>query len=96
MRPRRLEWSFTAVADLRRITDFYAETAGMQISEKARVAIERSASSIAAGVVTYRKGRRGTRECVLDKFPYIIIYRTTTNSVRIVRVLHQARDYFNA
>ena len=28
-------------------------------------------------------------------FPYTIVYRAAADSVRIVRVLHQAKKYFN-
>ena len=31
----------------------------------------------------------------MRKFPYILIYRVYPAKVRIVRVLHQAREYFN-
>ncbi|MDO9227189.1 MAG: type II toxin-antitoxin system RelE/ParE family toxin [Pseudomonadota bacterium] len=84
-----------AQADVKRITGFYAEAASLQVAEKARQAIEGAVRDIAEGVVTHRPDKRGTREYVLDKFPYIIIYRATTSNIRIVRVLHQARGYFN-
>jgi len=31
----------------------------------------------------------------MRRFPFIIIYRIDSQAVRIVRVLHQAREYFN-
>jgi plasmid stabilization system protein ParE len=95
MATKQLEISLMAQVDVKRITDFYAEAASLHVSEKARQAIEEAVRGIAEGVVTHRPGKRGTREYVLDKFPYIIIYRATPSSVRIVRVLHQARGYFN-
>ncbi len=84
-----------AQADVRRITDFYAEAAGLHVSEKANQAIAQAILHIASGIVTHRPGKRGTRECVLDKFPFIIIYRVYPSQIRIIRVLHQARSYFN-
>jgi plasmid stabilization system protein ParE len=45
--------------------------------------------------LVYRPGRKGTRECVMRRFPFILIYRIEPGKVRIVRVLHQARSYFN-
>ncbi|MEQ1533440.1 MAG: type II toxin-antitoxin system RelE/ParE family toxin [Sideroxydans sp.] len=35
----------------------------------------------------------GTRELVLSKYPYTIIYRLTSSKVRIVAVLHQSQDH---
>ena len=64
-----------AQADVKRITGFYAEAASLHVAEKARQAIEGAVRDIAEGVATHRPGKRGTREYVLDKFPYIIIYR---------------------
>ena len=37
----------------------------------------------------------GTREAVMRRFPFTIIFRIESNAVRVVRVLHQAREYFN-
>lgn len=42
-----------------------------------------------------RPGKYGTRECILRRFPYTIVYRASGDMIRIVRVLHQAREYFN-
>jgi len=95
MGARRLEVSALARADVKRITNFYAETAGPSIAEAAFLTIDRAFDRLAEGVVTHRPGKRGTRECVLRKFPYIVIYRLYPGKVRVVRVLHQARDYFN-
>ena len=37
--------------------------------------------------------RAGTRELVLPKYPYTIVYRLTANKVRIVAVTHQSRKH---
>lgn len=65
------------------------------IAGAARSTIIDAASRIATLPAVHRPGKQGTRECVLRKFPYVVIYRATVDSVRIVRVLHQAREYFN-
>ncbi len=84
-----------ALADLRRIAEFYAETAGYEVSEAARLYLQGAIKRLAADPVTHRPGKRGTRERVLRKFPYVLIYRVSPTKVRLVRVLHQAREYFN-
>jgi len=46
--------------------------------------------------LTIEKAKKsGTREYVMRRFPYIVIYRVTDTKVSIVRVLHQAMRYFN-
>ena len=92
---KRLEWSARAAHDLDLITEYYAEVASPGIARLAREFIQSAAVNIAARPVLHRIGKRGTRECVLRKFPYTLIYRATGAQVRIVRVMHQARRYFN-
>lgn len=95
MAAKPLEVSDRAKADIKRIAAFYAEAAGLIVAGDAARIIENAIDRIAEGLVVHRPGKRGTRECVLRKFPYIVIYRVYSAKVRIVRVLHQARDYFN-
>jgi len=95
MATKRLEWSKRADNDLDSIIRFYAETASPEVAAMARETILAAAERIAADPVIHRPGKRGTRECVLRKFPYIVIYRIKPTGRKIVRVLHQARDYFN-
>lgn len=41
-----------------------------------------------------REGRNpGTRELVLDRYPYTIVYRLTSTKVKVLAVLHQSRQY---
>jgi plasmid stabilization system protein ParE len=95
MAERWLEVALMAQADITRIAEFYEETAGPLISRQAFETIDKAIDRIAEGIVTHRPGKRGTRECVLRKFPYIVIYRIYPTKIRVVRVLHQARDYFS-
>lgn len=95
MAKKRLEWSQRALADVQSITDYYAEVAGLTVSWGARETIEATADRLTEAPVTYRPGKRNTHEVPLPRFPYTLIYRVTDESIRIVRVMHQARDYFN-
>ena len=41
-----------------------------------------------------REGRNpGTRELVLDRYPYTLVYRLTSTKVKVLAVLHQSRQY---
>ncbi|MDP1612171.1 MAG: type II toxin-antitoxin system RelE/ParE family toxin [Sulfuritalea sp.] len=61
----------------------------------AAAAIDAAAVRLTRTLAIYRPGRKNTREYVMRRFPYIIVYRVVANKVRIVRVLHQSRLYFN-
>lgn len=92
---RPLEWSKRSRADLDRIYDYYLEAAPYDIAEQAIGAILAQARRIAELGTFYRPGRKGTRECVMRRFPFILIYRIEPGTLRVVRVRHQARSYFN-
>lgn len=90
-----LDWSKRARADLDRIYDYYLDAAPYDVAEKAVREVLQQGKRIAEQAMVYRAGPKGTRECVMRRFPFILIYRIEPNKVRIVRVLHQAREYFN-
>jgi toxin ParE1/3/4 len=93
---KRLEWSKRAQADRLKITEFYAQEASPYIALEARQAISKAALSVAANPLHYREGKKPcTREYVMRRFPYTLIFRIKGQRVIIVRVLHQAGRYFN-
>lgn len=92
---RQLDWSRRALADLDRIYDYYLAAAPFPIAEQAIETITSQARRIARLGLVHRPGPAGTREAVVSRFPYTIIYRIEAERVRVVRVLHQARAYFN-
>jgi plasmid stabilization system protein ParE len=92
---KQLDWSLRARADVGAIEEYYAMTASPETAAMARDAIVRAAGRLGVLPATFRKGKHGERQYVMRRFPYTIIYRETGNIVRIVRVMHQARKYFN-
>jgi plasmid stabilization system protein ParE len=93
---KRLEFSLRALRDIERIEDYYAEIAGEAVAEKATAAILAQSRKIAALGLLFRPGiRSGTRECVMTRFPYTIVYRSTSQVISVIRVLHQRAEYFN-
>ena len=96
MQRRRLEWSKRASADLVKILDFYVTEASPVIAEDALTPIDTAARAATSNPLHYRQGKKpGTREYVMRRFPFTLIYRVTAPKVHIVRVLHQAMRYFN-
>ncbi len=83
----RLEWSRFAVADRDEIFD-YIETD----SPRAASAIDDKVEILLQFPEVGRVGRvDGTRELVIDRTPYIAVYRLVDDAVRILRILHGSR-----
>ncbi len=91
---RQLEWSHRSDNDLAAIEAYYVMVASPAVAIAASTAIFEAARKLCDLPSDYRPGKQGTREFVMRKFPYTLIYRATAGRVRIVRILHQARKYF--
>lgn len=93
---KRLEYSARARRDIEAIEIWYLENAGETVAARAVEAILDQADKIATLGLMFRPGIRvGTRECVMQCFPYTLVYVVRNGAVKIVRVLHQRREYFN-
>lgn len=87
----RLRWSAFAAIDREAIFDFIAvgsPQAAATVDERIRKQIE--------GLVQFpEKGRigrvEGTRELVIDRTPFIVVYCIVNDVVRILRLLHGAQ-----
>ena len=91
----QLDWSLRALSDRQRIYTYYWSVASERLADEADAAVVERVRAIARLNLVYRPGKASTRECVMRRFPFIIIYRIDPKKVRVVRVLHQARAYFN-
>jgi toxin ParE1/3/4 len=94
MRKRlRLEWSAYALADRTAIFD-YIEAGSPRAAAAVDESILEQVKTLAQFPESGRPGRiEGTRELVISRTPYIVAYRITQNTVRILRVLHGARRW---
>ena len=92
MRKRmRMEWSAYALADRIAIFD-YIEADSPQAAIAVDERISEQLQVLARFPQSGRKGRvYGTRELVISRTPYIVAYRISDDTVRILRVLHSAR-----
>ena len=88
-----LEWSVLALGDRNAIFDYIeAESprAAIDIDDRIRETVERLAEFPESG----RAGRiDGTRELVISRTPYTAVYRIAGNAIRVLRVLHGAREW---
>jgi toxin ParE1/3/4 len=89
----RLVWTSAAVADIEQIFDYLLE----KIPDRVTTTIERVFTSVSELRRFPRRGRsgrkEGTRELVLTKLPYLIVYEVVDQSIRVLRVLHGARRW---
>jgi addiction module RelE/StbE family toxin len=89
----RLEWSVFAQADRDAIFDYIeadSPQAAVNVDERIRAQVEGLLQFPESG----RPGRvAGTRESVIDRTPYIAAYRIAGDTVRVLRILHGAREW---
>ena len=89
----RIVWTPAAAADLEQISDFLFEQ-----NAATAVRLVRQIYSAASTLKRFpNKGRprkkEGTRELVLQRLPWVIIYDASGQIVRITRVLHGAQRW---
>lgn len=93
---KRLDYAARARRDIEAIEAYYLEQASEAVAARVVDAILSQAEKIAALDLAFRPGiREGTRECVMTRYPYTLVYVTKASEVRISRVLHQRTEYFN-
>lgn len=89
----KIEWGLLAIADRETIFEYIVRDSppsAVRIDKFIETQVELLASSPELG----RPGRiMGTRELVVSHTPYIVAYRITSKSVRILRVLHGAQAW---
>ena len=92
---KRLEYAVRARRDLEAIDKYHLEIAGDVVADRIIDAILSQAEKIAALGLMFRPGiRQGTRECVMARYPYTLVYRSNPRRVDIVRIIHQRAEYF--
>lgn len=88
----RLRWNRSAAADRRKITEYIAANDPLAALSLDAL-FERKAADLSDHPGMGRHGRaEGTRELVVHK-NYILVYRFTDTTVRILRVLHAAQQW---
>lgn len=92
MRRTQLEYLASARRDLRRIAEYYIETAGAAVTAQIGREIGKTISQIAEQPEIGRKLETAPyRQLVVSQYPFVIIYRLTPTAARIIRVLHQSQ-----
>lgn len=90
---KRLEFTRKAFRDIAGIEEWIAVD-NPKAAQDVAASILKTAEQLEVNPSLGRPGREdGTRELVLPKHPYILIYRLTAQRIRVLAVLHQSRKY---
>lgn len=91
----RIDWSAAARRDFRDLTEWFSDR-NATVAERVADAIEESVARLEQMPRMGRAGRvAGTRELVVPRTPYIVIYRLQEGEDRVivVRILHTSRKW---
>ncbi|MGH8633290.1 MAG: type II toxin-antitoxin system RelE/ParE family toxin [Burkholderiales bacterium] len=92
---KRLRLSPRAIRDIAAIEAHFAQFS-LATADRVLAAIKAAAEAVCRNPLIGPEGvRKGTRHKVVGKCPYTIVYRLSRDSIQVVRVLHQRRQYFN-
>jgi toxin ParE1/3/4 len=89
----KLVWSKAAMHDLEELAAYIAEDSE-QNATLVEARINEAARLLSLLPGAGRPGRvNGTRELVVLRTPYLLVYRIKSNTIRILRVYHGARRW---
>ncbi len=90
----RVQWSSHAVSDLKAISEYIEHERSLQAANRVTRAIYDAVQSLRTMPLRGRYGRiESTRELVVPRLPYIIVYRPLDERVLILNIVHGARRW---
>jgi len=88
-----VRWLRKALRNLEQLHTYICEN-NPEAATSTVLKIQAAVTQLAKFPYMGRTGRvEGTRELVISKTPYFVVYRVKNNEVHILRVLHNARKY---
>lgn len=88
----RLRWTPAAAEDLEHIKDYLAEHLP-QFAQSTVFELYETVRSLKVSPRLGRVGRQeGTRELVLPRLPYIVVYRLKEQAIEILHIFHGSQD----
>ena len=88
----KIRWQRQAAADLAEIHAYLTENSP-SLAHPTVIEIHRAIHSLGDMPLRGRPGvTKGTRELVLSRIPYLIVYRVQHNVVEVLYIRHTARD----
>jgi toxin ParE1/3/4 len=91
---QRIRWTPPALNDLKTISHRIEEQRNLATANRVCRHIYDSIQSLRRNPHTGRPGSEdGTRELVIHRSPYIVVYRLRSEAVQILRIWHGAQDW---
>ena len=92
-RPLAIHWSVSSVNHLEQATG-YIEADNVRAADTVRRRILKSVRQLADMPFIGHVGRiDGTRELVIYKTPYIVVYQVSSSAIEILGIWHTAREW---
>jgi toxin ParE1/3/4 len=92
----RVEWSQPAVADLQRISEYIEQDRSLETANRVSRVIYDAVQSLRTMPYRGRPGRvDNTRELLVQRFPYVIVYEVFDERVLILNIVHGAQKWPN-
>lgn len=89
-----IRWTSSAAFDLTQISDYTQVRFSPTQARRTALTIYDAAESLSTHPYRGRPGRKpDTRELVISGLPFVIIYRSRTNDIEILRILHGAQKW---
>lgn len=90
----RIRWTEPAVRDLKHICNYLEEHKSSAVAQRVAVAIYETIDGLAQFPQRGRVGKKaGTREIVIQRLPYLAIYRIRLDALEVLRILHGAQQW---
>lgn len=90
----KIIWAESARQDLRTIEAYILEDNPIAAYDTIINIINKVETLLSANPAIGRAGRvMGTRELVINRTPYIVLYGVSDNNINVLRVIHEARKW---
>lgn len=90
----RVEWSAHAVSDLKTISEYIEQDRSLETANRVTGAIYDCVQGLRTMPYRGRHGRvENTRELVVPRLPYVIVYRAAEERLLILNVVHGAQRW---
>jgi toxin ParE1/3/4 len=90
----KIVWLNEALADLEDLREFYVADVGIEFGFEAYDEVLDQIAVLSFMPMRTRVGRiKGTREYVLERFPYIACIRVVEHRVEVLGLIHSSRRY---
>lgn len=90
----RIDWTLRAVADLKSIAEWIEQDRDLEAANRVARAIYEAVQSLRTMPYRGRYGRlENTRELVIPRLPYIVVYQVFEERLVILNILHGAQRW---